>query len=141
LSKKPIEKEKTTADLILEKIEALEKRLDEEKAAKAAEETHVHHDSPSPIQTAVQPQQEPKKQPESGLDHYRNCPTCHKEINAEAKKELEPEIIKDATQKIREKVKSFKEPVVCTDCGEVNEFNKEPCTSCGSTNKARKFRY
>jgi DNA repair exonuclease SbcCD ATPase subunit len=121
------------------KIESLTTLLEELKAAKETE-SHVHHDPPPHASAPLagsQPQQEPKK-PESGLEHYRNCPTCHKAINEEAKKELAPDIEKETAVKLREKVKSLKNPVICENCGDVIDREESSCPTCHGT-KARKF--
>ena len=128
---------KTVAQELKEQIEnqakqitALTSQLSELnlKEAKAAE-THVHQPSVTPL-----PSQPPSPKPqESGLEHYRNCPTCHKAINEEAKKELEPEIVKS----MREKVKSMKEPTVCLGCGEIVERSEPKCPSCGNSKGKR----
>jgi RNA polymerase subunit RPABC4/transcription elongation factor Spt4 len=125
--------------LILEKMENLEKRFDEQdaKAAKAAEGAHVHDSPNSPPLAPVQLQQEPKKpQHYTSIDEF--CPDCQKRMVAELKPRLEPEIVKDAAQKQREKVKSLKNPVICENCGDVIDREEPSCPTCHGT-KARKF--
>jgi len=111
------------------------------KAAKAAEEAANPHHLEAELSlspAAPQPRLEPKK--ESGIDHYDNCPNCHKTINEKARKELEPQIIKEALAKEVDRVKNLKKPVICEGCGSIVESTEPKCPSCSGT-KTRKFSY
>ena len=77
---------------------------------------------------------------QTALEHFDNCPECHKNILEKAKKELEPLILKDFSQTHREKVKSMTKPVICKDCGEIVEGNTPECPNCKGT-EPRKFQY
>jgi len=124
------------------RIESLTTSLNEvkEQNAKLAEEQQKKTQTSTPgelkneTNVKEKPHEEPKK--ESAIEHYKACPTCHESINAEARKELEPDILK--TQ--REKVKSMKKPVVCEGCGEIVEQSTNECPTCHGR-KAHKFAY
>lgn len=99
-------------------------------------ESDVHeHDSPNhkPLLAAT-PQEAAHPKVESGLEHFKNCPNCHKEILAEARKELEPEILKAQ----REKLKTIEKPVICQGCGEIVGEKESSCPNCKGT-KARRI--
>ncbi len=110
--------EKTKADLILEKIEALEKKyetgLSELKAAKAVVEPEkdVH---------VVMPE---SAKGHKTIEEVADCPTC----KAKLIEKFRPEILKE----VKEKLKS-KELVTCTDCGEIVEKTERECPTCHGT--------
>lgn len=114
-------------------------------AAKAAENGKVQ-DSPDIALSPIVPSQPPPKpadkeekhehKKETGLEHYVNCPDCHKQINEAASKELFPLFQKQE----REKVKGMKLPVVCEGCGEIVEGTEPKCPNCGGT-KPRIFKF
>lgn len=93
--------------------------------------TNEKQDSPKPV-FPTPPKAEVPKPPlekNSALDHYKSCPHCHDAINAEARKELEPLVLKDYAAKL----KQLKEPVMCKECGNVVERREPKCPNCGNT--------
>jgi RNA polymerase subunit RPABC4/transcription elongation factor Spt4 len=117
--------------------EVAEKSFKKEEAAKA-EGGHIHQTTSEPLSQGSPSL--PKQKQESGLEHYRNCPTCHKEINEEAAKELTPEFVKKFNLEAREKHKSMKKPVICEGCGEIVDKSDRECPSCHGT-RAKQFSY
>ena len=105
--------EKTKADLILKEVKELQKKfetgLNEIKAARAAIEPAEHVSMPDSAKG------------HKTIDEVADCPTC----KAKLIEKFRPEILKD----VKEKLKS-KDLVVCDDCGEIIEKERENCPTC-----------
>ena len=110
--------EKTKADLILERLDQLEKKyetgLSEIRAAKNVVTPEKH--------------EEPQKG-HKDIDEQLACPTCKgkmlERLRPEIEKDLRPLILKE----VKEKLKS-KEIVTCDGCGEIVEKTQEECHTC-----------
>src|SRR4030042_4993787 len=113
--------EKTKADLILEKLEAMSKEIVDMKAKTGLTE-HSHAEK-APVKPA----------PHLTIDEIDNCPECHKEfhvdefkekVKAAAIAEAKPQILKEIAEKAKGKHH-------CATCG-LKVLDSEPnCPLCG----------
>ena len=115
--------EKTKADLVLEKIESLEKQfqtgLNELKAAKAAVPSEIHEHAAMPESAKGH----------RTIDEVADCPNCKPKLiekfRPQIEKELRPALLKEFSAKLKSK-----DLVTCDDCGEIVEKTETECPSC-----------
>lgn len=109
--------QKTKADLILERINAIQADWQTEfnkikvELGKVQPETHnANH---------------------KDVDDLLNCANCKAKVLEKIKPDIEKQISESVLKAKREKNKAMKKPVLCEDCGEVlDREQEENCPSC-----------
>ena len=117
--------EKKPSDLILERLDQLEKRL--------LTTSTVEFGKAS----SALPEHEAKRN-HSTIEEIESCPNCAekfklKEYNDKKKAVLEAELRQAILKAERERIKSLREPVRCDGCGEIVEKTEPECPSCHGT--------
>ncbi len=110
-----ISQQKTKTDLVLEKLDQLLKKQQQE----------APHQQPT---TTAENLRVDKYHDETAQDHYKSCPNCHIAINKIAR----PEILQEYAKNLQGNPK-----VECEGCGLIVSQKEEKCPGCGSTKAKR----